>query len=41
MNLIRTIIVDDEPEAREGVKLLLEDDAEIDILGLCKMVLRQ
>lgn len=36
MNLIRTIIVDDEPEAREGVKLLLEDDAEIDILGMCK-----
>lgn len=36
MNKIKTIIVDDELEAREGIKLLLENDAEIDLLGTCK-----
>jgi two-component system LytT family response regulator len=36
MQKIRTIIVDDEPEAREGVKLLLEGDADIQLIGLCK-----
>ena len=36
MNKIRTIIVDDEPEAREGMKILLEDDTEIELLGICK-----
>jgi len=36
MNQIKTIIVDDEPEAREGIKLLLENDPEISILKLCK-----
>lgn len=36
MPKIRTIIVDDEFDAREGVKTLLENDAEINILGLCK-----
>lgn len=36
MNLIKTIIVDDEIEAREGLKLLLADDPEIEIMGLCK-----
>jgi two-component system LytT family response regulator len=36
MKRIRTIIVDDEPAARNGVKLLLEDDSEIEIIALCK-----
>ena len=36
MKPINTIIVDDEYEAREGIKLLLEDDLDIHILGLCK-----
>ena len=36
MNPIKTIIVDDEMEAREGLKILLADDPEIDIVGLCK-----
>jgi two-component system LytT family response regulator len=36
MNKIKTIIVDDEPQAREGIGLLLEDDPEIEILKLCK-----
>ncbi len=30
---IRTIVVDDEPTARRGVKLLLQRDASIDIVG--------
>ena len=30
---IRTIIVDDEPLAREGIRLLLSSDPEIDIVG--------
>lgn len=30
---IRTLIVDDEPLAREGVRLLLRDDPEIEVLG--------
>ncbi|MCG8307252.1 MAG: response regulator [Cytophagales bacterium] len=33
---IKTIIVDDEVEAREGIRLLLEEDPDIEILGLCK-----
>jgi len=36
MHKIRTIIVDDEPEAREGLKLLLEGDTDIELIGLCK-----
>lgn len=36
MNKIKTIIVDDELEAREGIGLLLENDPEIEILKLCK-----
>jgi two-component system, LytTR family, response regulator len=32
-DLIRTVIVDDEPAARRGVRGLLEADAEIDIVG--------
>ncbi len=30
-----TIIVDDEPEAREGVALLLEDDPDTDVVAVC------
>jgi two-component system LytT family response regulator len=30
---IRTLIVDDEPLAREGVRLLLEGDPEIEVVG--------
>lgn len=36
MSVIKTIIVDDEYEAREGIKLLLQDDVEIEIVALCK-----
>lgn len=36
MKPIKTIIVDDELAAREGINLLLEGDPEIKILGLCK-----
>ena len=36
MNRIRSIIVDDELEAREGIQLLLKDDEDIDVIGLCK-----
>jgi two-component system LytT family response regulator len=32
---IRTLIVDDEPLAREGVRLLLGGDPEIDVVGEC------
>ncbi len=32
---IRTLIVDDEPLAREGVRLLLQKDQEISIVGEC------
>ena len=30
-----TIIVDDEPEAREGVALLLEDDPDTEVVAVC------
>jgi len=36
MKKIKTIIVDDEVEAREGVQLLLKNDPDIEILGLSK-----
>lgn len=36
MRKIRTLIVDDELEAREGILTLLEHDQEIEILSLCK-----
>ncbi len=32
---IRTLIVDDEPLAREGVRVLLQQDPEIEIVGEC------
>lgn len=35
MEKIGTIIVDDEREAREGVKLLLQQDEEIEIVAVC------
>lgn len=35
MNSIRTIIVDDESEAREGLERLLRKDPDIEIVGLC------
>lgn len=33
---IRTLIVDDEAEAREGGRLLLQKDADIALVGMCK-----
>ena len=35
MEKIRAIIVDDEPQAREGVALLAQVDAEVDVLATC------
>jgi two-component system, LytTR family, response regulator len=35
MNKIRTLIIDDEPLAREGIRLLLQRDPEIEITGEC------
>jgi two-component system LytT family response regulator len=35
MRKIRTIIVDDEPLAREGIRLLIRDDAQIEIISEC------
>jgi two-component system LytT family response regulator len=35
MNKIRTLIVDDEPLAREGLQILLGADEEIEIVGVC------
>jgi two-component system LytT family response regulator len=34
-NKIRTLIVDDEPLAREGILTLLAQDAEIEVVGTC------
>ena len=36
MNMIRTIIVDDEPLARKGIKTLLKKRAGIAVVGECK-----
>ncbi|HSB29633.1 MAG TPA: response regulator, partial [Pyrinomonadaceae bacterium] len=33
---IKTIIVDDEPLARRNLRLLLESDPQIEILGECR-----
>jgi two-component system LytT family response regulator len=33
---IKTLIVDDEPGAREGLELMLSNDEEIEIYGVCK-----
>src|SRR6185312_14046136 len=35
MRTIRTMIVDDEPLAREGIALMLADDPEIEIVAQC------
>lgn len=35
MRKIRTVIVDDEPLAREGVRMLLEEDSEITVVAEC------
>lgn len=35
MEKIRTLIVDDEPLAREGIRLFLARDPDIEIVGLC------
>src|SRR5688500_1629594 len=32
---IRTLIVDDEPLAREGLRLLLGEDGEVEVIGEC------
>ncbi len=36
MPAIKTIIVDDEKEAREGIALLLQNDEEIEVKAICK-----
>jgi two-component system LytT family response regulator len=33
--MIRALIVDDEPLAREGVRMLLAEDAEVTVIGEC------
>lgn len=35
MSMIRTLIVDDEPLAREGLRLLLAGEDDIEIVGAC------
>ena len=32
---IRTLIVDDEPLARQGIRLHLQDQADIEVIGEC------
>ena len=34
-DLIRTLVVDDEPLARENIEILLADDPEIELVGSC------
>ena len=36
MQKIKTIIVDDEAEAREGIALLLQNDNDVEIICICK-----
>ena len=36
MPSIRTLIVDDEPEARRGLRILLEKDEDITLIGECR-----
>ena len=36
MNAIRTLIVDDEPLAREGLRVLLGKDPEVEVVGECR-----
>jgi two-component system, LytTR family, response regulator len=35
MRVIRTVIIDDEPLAREGVRMLLEEDSEVSVVAEC------
>ncbi len=35
MKKIQALIVDDEPLSREGIALLLKDDAEVEVVGAC------
>ena len=35
MKKIRTLIVDDEPLAREGIIAMLADDSEVEVIGTC------
>lgn len=35
MDTIRTLIVDDEPLGREGVRVLLEQDPDVEVVGEC------
>jgi two-component system LytT family response regulator len=35
MKKIRTLVVDDEPLARDGVLALLQDDPEVEVVGTC------
>jgi two-component system, LytTR family, response regulator len=35
MNKIRTLIVDDEPFARQRIAMLLKDEPDIELLGEC------
>lgn len=35
MERIKTLIVDDEPQARKGIRVLLMEDAEIEVIGEC------
>lgn len=35
MRTVRVLIVDDEPMAREGIRVLLKDDPEIEVVGEC------
>ena len=35
MEKIRALIVDDEPVAREGIRIMLEADGEIEVVGEC------
>lgn len=35
MDKIRALIVDDEPVAREGIRVLLQDDPEFEVVGEC------
>jgi len=34
--MIRTIIVDDEPEARDGISALIDHDEDLEIVDICK-----
>lgn len=34
--IIRTIVVDDEPAARQGISLMLKDEPEIEVVAICR-----